>query len=76
MTTEVGGDFGDERLFNMIEAMIQSGAEVRIGKRRVHVQKKDTDGLAKITLNRSAWNDYVALGRRTPNIAMVKHGLR
>ena len=64
----------DERLLNMIESLINHGAEVRLGKRRMHVILKDEDGRTTIACGAAVWEAYKASGRRMPG--HMQSGLR
>lgn len=54
-----------------IEALVKLGAEVRLGKRRMHVIHKDKRGMVKIECSAKAWEVYKASGRQAPKNAPV-----
>ena len=60
-------DVEGERLMNMIEALIKTGAEVLVGPKRVHVISRSEDGFTKLYFARPDWEKYVTSGRKQPH---------
>lgn len=69
------GELGYDRLFDMIERLISIGAQVRIGKRRVHVISRDGGGMCKVMFERPAWDAYTTTGRKMPGRGSMRDGL-
>jgi len=63
-----------EATLDRIERLIELGAEVRLGKRWMHVVYGDEEGRCTLTCDLAAWEAYKASGRPMPRY--VRKGLR